>query len=80
MSYFYLPLSPYPLFFIVGDTPCRLALASCIVQFSSANFDTLTNTKVVASLLEGMEPAAIKSHVKFLCSILGTGGVQIQDS
>jgi hypothetical protein len=35
------------------NAQCRLALASCLVQYGGANFDAITNTKAVSSLLEG---------------------------
>ena len=37
------------------------------MQFGGANFDLVTHTNAVSSLLEGLQSDAILSHIKFLC-------------
>jgi hypothetical protein len=47
--------TPTPFTPLLGpNAQCRLALASCLVQYGGANFDAITNTKAVSSLLEGI--------------------------
>lgn len=54
-----------------SDVSCKLALISAFVQFGSANFDSLTNTHTVASLLSGLGYEAIVAHVNFLVAMVG---------
>lgn len=68
--------------FILGTDPqCRLAISSVFVQYGGANFDMVTKTSTVSSLLEGLRPDAILCHIKFLCaSIAATAGVSSSDA
>ena len=43
------------------QTQCRLALASCLVQYGGANFDSQTGTRVVSTLL-----GAVNHHYTLL--------------
>eukprot|EP01035_Chromulina_nebulosa_P029867 gene29867-39640_t len=65
-----------------GTEPqCRLAISSVLVQYGGANFDMVTKTSTVSSLLEGLRPDAILCHIKFLCaSIAATAGVSSSDA
>lgn len=53
-----------------SDVSCKLALISAFVQFGSANFDSLTSTHTVASLLSGLSYEAIVAHVNFLVGMV----------
>ena len=68
--------------FVLGTEPqCRLAISSVLVQYGGANFDMVTKTSTVSSLLEGLRPDAILCHIKFLCaSIAATAGVSSSDA
>ena len=67
--------STYILILIGTDPQSRLAISSVFVQYGGANFDVVTKTATVSSLLEGLRPDAILCHIKFLCaSIAATVG------
>ena len=55
---------------VADSTPARLALASVLVQYGSANFDSMSGTAAVQTLLKGLDQSGVLSHVKFICGVL----------
>ena len=55
----------------------KLALASSIIQFGNANFDSYTSTTLLQTLLKGLDEAALLSYVEFLCQMIHDGSVRV---
>jgi len=53
-----------------GDAQARVALASVLVSHASANFDSLTGIPAVSTLLQGLDEAAVLSHVQGLVRLV----------
>ena len=68
----HLPLSTHSSSLPGTSSAARLALASCVVQYGGPMFDGVSHTRSIATLLEGLNAAAVASHVKFLCTVIGT--------
>ena len=41
-----------------------------LVQYGSANFDSMSGTAAVQTLLKGLDQSGVLSHVKFICGVL----------
>ena len=53
-----------------SDVSVKLALISAFVQYGSANFDVLTNTHTVDTLLSGLSYDAVAAHVNLLTGLI----------
>jgi ribosomal protein L12E/L44/L45/RPP1/RPP2 len=52
------------------DVSCKLALVSAFTQYGGANFDTLTGTQTISSLLAGFSYEAVIAHAHVLVGVV----------
>ena len=55
-----------------------MALASVLVQYGSATFDSVSGSTIIHSLLSKLDEQSVLSHVKFLCGVIGSSAANVR--
>ena len=62
---------------IGSDVSAKLALVSVFTQYGGANFDTVTNTPTIATLLSGLGYEAIVAHLHLLVGVVASSASNV---